>query len=537
MVDAFSSLGFEVEYIYTNLREFDVRNKLHEIGFKPDLILQQENLGCRVFLKGLHEIDCLKIFWSVDTHLNMHWHGYYGSLFDGVLTTQKKLLSALDKVCDARVCWVPWMGARPGPEIGTESGIVPYNAREHNLTFVGRVSKERKARQWFVEFLASNYNLNMVEGVNYSQMMGIYRQTRIVPNEAIFGEVNFRLFEACSCGCAVVTPYVEGIGDLFDIGREIQVYSDVLELKKVLNYLISNPKEAASLALSGYERVMRDHLPENRAALIVDFAQELHPRAATAASSDLYKSLADAALAESGDNAVDWNNTIGGLLKSSPNMMGDAALMRIFAMNGATEAYLEMVRPYLKEHFNITDCYFYMSASLSAARLGLGDVAKHFFYAFFSSSKRRPVKFPEEIPQLLLVWGDELFKSGLWVRPGVPFDEKSGIPSCAADCYFAALYHSPGNLLIFKKLNSVFTDVKGAESSRLGFLSHLSLHYPQDWRVSLDVGVTNLKVFRLSEGITELEHARSLAAQQGAERFFRRKIQTEVPQFFNMVYG
>lgn len=137
----------------------------------------------------------------------------------------------------------------------------------------------------------------------------------------------------------------------------------------------------------------------------------------------------------------------------------------------------------------------------------------------------------------MISWGDELFRCGYSTRSGVPFNERDGLPGCAADCYFAALYDQPGSLEIYRKLEAVFSDVKGAEPSRLGFLSHLSLHAPHDWRLSAELGITNLKAFRISEGLMELDHAHELARKSGHERFFVRKVKTEVIRYFELVSG
>ncbi|WP_432738230.1 glycosyltransferase family protein [Maridesulfovibrio sp. FT414] len=538
MVEAFKGAGCDVRTLWSTERELDVPALLDENNFIPDLVLQQESLGRRVFLSGLEKLDCLKIFWSVDTHLNMHWHGLYGSLFDGVLTTQQKYIAALNERCHAEICWVPWMGARPGPEIGTASGVVPYRSRKHDICFVGRVSKERRSRQWFVDYLRGNYDLHQVDGLNYSQMMEEYRQTRIVPNEAIFGEVNFRLFEACSCGCAVVTPDIgDELGNLFEIGREIEVYSDVLELKEILDALHRDPVRAASMGLAAYERILRDHLPANRASRILDFAGCLGRRSVSSSEAKLYRALSEAALGEAGDPVVNWDALVRSLLSLSPGMERDSALMRIFSISDMADLFLNIARPYMRGKGSFGDCYFNMSASLSAMKLDLWDVAKHFWYAWKSADPAGNTMIPDSPLSLLLLWGDELSKSGNSIRSGVAFNEKSGIPACAADCYFAALFLSPGNLDVFRKLDSVFCGVKGAEPSRLGFLSHISLHSPDDWRASSDVGIINLKVFRIYEGLKELENARALAVAAGRERFFKRKLETELPQYFRLVYG
>lgn len=538
MVDAFAALGCEIRCVRSAERELDVPAKLAELDFEPDLIFQQEILGLRLFLRGLHRIKCIKIFWSIDTHLNMHWHGLYGSLFDGVLTTQKRFVARLEKICAAKICWVPWMGARPGTEIGTDDGIIPFSKRKHNLTFVGRVSKERRSRQWFVDLLKSNYNLYLVDGLNYSEMMATYRQTRIVPNEAIFGEINFRLFEACSCGCAMVTPDIgDELGELFEIGKEIEIYNDALELKEVLDRFQRDPSYAASLALSGYERVLRDHLPANRASRILDFAGSISARSVESGETELLECLVDAALGEVGDPEVDWDVLTGKLLALKMDMRRDSALLRIFAKAGMHESFMQLVHPYLTQKLSCTDVFFSLSASLGAVKLGMWDVAKHFWYSYSVTKGSGEGAKPQSEADLLVLWGDELFKNGLAIRSGVTFNETKDIPSCASDCFFAALYLQPKGLEIYKKLDFVFSGVKGAEPSRLGFLSHISLHNPDDWRVSLEVGIANLKVFRISEGISELENARKAAAKSGNERFFKRKVESDLPLYFRLVYN
>ncbi len=49
------------------------------------------------------------------------------------------------------------------------------------------------------------------------------------------------------------------------------------------------------------------------------------------------------------------------------------------------------------------------------------------------------------------------------------------------------------------------------------------------------MAVTNLKVFRLQEGLKELETANEIAERGGQTRFFKRKIELEIPQLYKMV--
>ncbi|NDV25785.1 glycosyltransferase [Desulfovibrio sp. JC010] len=535
LVEAFKHAGCVVEYNYAQEQVLDLPAVLEGMQFVPDLIFQQEFLGKRILLGGLNELDCIKIFWSVDTHMNMHWHGYYADLFDCVLTTQKKFVPKLQKVCGAAVKWMPWMGS---PSIDAADGrrIIPHTGRKNDLTFVGRVTSQRRSRIWFVDFLKSQYDLNLADGLSTAQMMEVYRNTRIVPNEALFGEVNFRLFEAASCGCAVVTPDIgEELGELFEVGREIEVYHDVLELKDILDRMVNDPSRSGALGLAAYERVLKDHSAQSRAESILRIAADTCKRKVTEQRTEFLLCLIEFSLGETGDPGVDWESLLNRLLRLERSDQRDAALLRIFTRSELTDPFMAMIRPFLDKSMVSSDCYFNMTASLCAAKLKLWDVAKHFWYAYRSGDSPESIARPENEVHLLVLWGDALQKCGLGIRSGVAFDEIRGIPSCASDCYFAALYRDPSDKEIYRRLDGLFRGVMGAEPSRLGFLSHLSLHDPDDWRISAEVGINNLKVFRIHEGLTELDNARAAAVRSGQERFYKRKIKMELPLYFKLL--
>ncbi|WP_239060993.1 glycosyltransferase [Desulfovibrio sp. JC022] len=528
-------MGNEVKYLHGQDGRLDLPAKLDEMDFCPDVILQQESLGRRLFLHGLHKLDCIKVFWSVDTHMNMYWHKYYADLFDCVLTTQKKYVSQFSKACSAKVEWMPWMAILSGGA-AVGSGVIPHSRREHDLTFVGRVTEHRRSRLWFVNFLKSQYALNLEDSLNYYEMMSVYRQTRVVPNEALFGEVNFRLFEAAACGCAIVTPDVGGgLGELFEVGREVEVYNDVLELKERLDRFTKSPELSGTVGMAAYARVLKDHLPDSRAAAISEIVAGLSRRNISADRAELLLCMSEFLLGEAGDNCVNWDLLLKRLLSLGYSELRNAALFRIFARSGLTDLFMKIVRPYLDKSLSSSDCYFNMSASLSALKLGQWEVAKHFWYAYAALGRSANIVKPEDDVHLLKLWGDAAFKSGLSIRSGVAFNEDEGIPSCASDCFFAALHRRPSDKELYMKLDSVFNGVKGGEPTRLGFLSHLSLHYPDDWRISAEVAVTSLKVFRFQEGLKELENARVLAEKSGQDRFFYRKMESEIPLFYKLV--
>ena len=57
------------------------------------------------------------------------------------------------------------------------------------------------------------------------------------------------------CGGFVLTNYQEELEDLFKIGKEIEVFRTIDELKKKCAYYLSHEKERLTIAMNGYKKV------------------------------------------------------------------------------------------------------------------------------------------------------------------------------------------------------------------------------------------------------------------------------------------
>ncbi|NCD26517.1 MAG: glycosyltransferase family 1 protein, partial [Deltaproteobacteria bacterium] len=229
--------------------------------FVPDVIFQQETLGPRTIIADLGAFSCLKVFWSIDTHLNSFWHQYYARLFDLCCSTQKQWLPWFAARGLVQTAWLPWFGSsRP---------VAPWEERVHGLGFVGRITPERPVRQWFAQWLDRIGDVQVRQDLPHGQMLDFYDKSRIVPNEAIFGEINFRLFEAASCGCAVLNPAVGHVEGLFEPDSEVALYRDGAELVDWVCRLRHNDVLARLMGLRAWERIQREHLPEHRARALL----------------------------------------------------------------------------------------------------------------------------------------------------------------------------------------------------------------------------------------------------------------------------
>lgn len=72
-------------------------------------------------------------------------------------------------------------------------------------------------------------------------------------------QIKGRNFEVPGCGGFLLTNWVEGLEEYYDIGREIVCFSDTSELIARLHYYLQHEDERLAIAGAGYERTQREH--------------------------------------------------------------------------------------------------------------------------------------------------------------------------------------------------------------------------------------------------------------------------------------
>jgi spore maturation protein CgeB len=68
-----------------------------------------------------------------------------------------------------------------------------------------------------------------------------------------------RIFDIMSCGGFVLTNYQPEIEDLFEIGKEIEVFHDQAELLRKTEYYLTHEQERLQVAVCGYQKVYQYH--------------------------------------------------------------------------------------------------------------------------------------------------------------------------------------------------------------------------------------------------------------------------------------
>lgn len=75
---------------------------------------------------------------------------------------------------------------------------------------------------------------------------------------------NMRTFEAAGCAAFQLTEYKSELGRLFKVGEELEVYTDMDDLKKKIDYYTNHPDEAAEIAQRAQKRAYADHTYHQR---------------------------------------------------------------------------------------------------------------------------------------------------------------------------------------------------------------------------------------------------------------------------------
>jgi hypothetical protein len=481
--------------------------------FVPDLLIQQETLGPRTLIKDLPDLDCPRIFWSIDTHLNSFWHQYYARLFDLFCTTQKHWLAWFARRGVTPGVWMPWYGVR--------RERASWDARKQGMAFVGRLTAERPVRTWFVDELCGLGEVRVRQDLGFAAMLDMYDESRLVPNESIFGEVNFRLFEAASCGCAVLNPYIPGLEELFEPGEEVAVYRDGAELADWVARLQGDDLLARSMGLRAWERVRREHLAEHRAVALLDASAGLARCGASGPEADVAWWLTVLHLWEAGRLLMSADAMAAALQALSVTDEVLAALLRVRATIGRNE-FMRLAVPVIetKQYEGCPEVN--LAGSMGALRHGDPAMARLFFQRHrrhVAPAAPDPGRTPLSI---CLAWARELQRIGRSFRPGFVFDPATHLPQSALECLVLAGEHAPGELDVYRDIARILATESGWDGLRIQALSHLSLHDRRDWRLGLELGLADCRAFRVRQGLEEILLARDEARRQGQSGRFER---------------
>ena len=483
--------------------------------FVPDLLIQQETLGPRTFIADLDVLPCPKVYWSIDTHLNSFWQQYYVRLFDLFCSTQKHWLPWFAQRGISTALWLPWHGV--------QRQRAAWDVRQEGMAFVGRVTPERPVRGWFLEWLGELGKIDVRQEFGFGPMLDLYDRSRIVPNESIFGEVNFRLFEAASCGCAVVNPAICGIEELFTPNEEVALYRDGAELAAWVQRLQSDDLLTRSMGLRAWERVRREHLPAHRAQTLLGAASDLSRRAASGPQAAIAWWLCLYQLWEAERLTLSPAAMEEGLAGLAVTEEVVAVRLRLRSRAGREE-FLRLAVPVAESGQYESVPEVNLAGSMGALKAGDLTLARLFFLRHKRhSAPAAPDPGRTEL-SICLAWARELQRTGQLFRPGFVFNPHRQLPATALECLVLASEYAPDTSDVYREMARILSRDTGWDGLRLKALSYLGLRERRNWHLGLELGLTNCRAFRVRQGLEEIAAARDEAQRQGQEGRFLKML-------------
>ncbi|MCC6219618.1 MAG: glycosyltransferase family 1 protein [Deltaproteobacteria bacterium] len=224
-------------------------------GFYPDCLIYYDDSG-PITVLGLEKCDIPKVFFSVDAHHHSAWHSHFACAFDETLVAQKDYIPEFKKFNNS-VTWFP---------LWAPVSIEPKSEKTCEVSFRGNLCSRAHPKR--VQFFKKLRELVDVEiDASEGRYRDIYPASRIVVNQAVKRDVNFRVFEGMMCGAFMLTTNTEnGLGELFEIGKELVVYEDgdAEDAANKIRYYLENEVEREKIAAAGRKTIIERHTAKKR---------------------------------------------------------------------------------------------------------------------------------------------------------------------------------------------------------------------------------------------------------------------------------
>lgn len=232
-------------------------NGLNSVDFKPDVLFYCDD-GNMPQLLDPQNAPWPSVRYSIDTYCNP-WHIPYSWGFDTTLVAQKDYVNLFaDEGMPAQ--WFP-LFCPQFPQRDDD-----FASRDIPVSFVGTLKhKNNPDRDPFLRAFRAQHPLVALTG-DYKP---VFERSRIVLNQTAASEVNFRCFEAISCGAALLMESCgNGLSELLAVGEEIlptYTRNDAKSAAGIAARALAQPERLAEIAMAGSRAVRQRHTDTVRA--------------------------------------------------------------------------------------------------------------------------------------------------------------------------------------------------------------------------------------------------------------------------------
>ncbi len=250
----------------------EIDDLIARIGCSPDRIIYFDDSGLP-WVTGLEICTIPKIFYSIDSHHHRRWHTTFAAIFDHVFSAHMDHVEDFRRFnpsCD----WLPvWATVEPEPAAEREIGACFRGSMDPRL---------HPERARFFEQLGGLVPIDARPGL----WLEAYPRAKIVVNQAVSTDLNFRIFEAMISGAMLITPRVEnGLSQLFEDGTDMVLYEpgDAQDAAEKIRYYLDHDSQRRAVAQAGHAKTVLRHNNRARAETVASAIKGLrHERLASA---------------------------------------------------------------------------------------------------------------------------------------------------------------------------------------------------------------------------------------------------------------
>ncbi len=230
----------------------------------PDRIVVLDNSAPLVFT-GLEDLDIPTLFYSVDVQHHYDLHRYLYNVFDHTLVAQKDYV-AMFTAEGKDVEWMPLWASRP---------IEPSTEKAHDAVFIGTLDRSlNPGRVRFFEALQQLVPIHCTSG----EFWKIFPKSKIVLNQTVKKDLNFRVFEAMMSGSMLLTERNEnGLQELFTDKVHCAMYErdNEEDAAEKIRYYLDHPEEIEAIGARGRAEMFDKHLESHRAQFVMERLERL----------------------------------------------------------------------------------------------------------------------------------------------------------------------------------------------------------------------------------------------------------------------
>lgn len=237
-------------------------------GFIPELFLYIEPFG--LIPRGMEDAPCATACILCDTHMDLGVRLKQSIFFDYVFLYHRNYINKFTYHPSGNVIWLPY---------ACDSDFFkPLKvSRDIDLAFIGQ-PHPWSDRVAILKKLQERYIMNNQRFYFHNEIPEIYSRAKIVLNLPLSDDLNFRTFEAMSCGALLLTARVNnGQEILFREEEHYIAFSSETELYEKIDYYLKHDKEREAIAAKGYAEILRSNTLKHRINMLVESIENADP--------------------------------------------------------------------------------------------------------------------------------------------------------------------------------------------------------------------------------------------------------------------